>query len=72
MSAGTAKPVLRIIRGSATPEEIAAVVAVLTSRAATSHTPADEAPPSWGRPTDALRRPLCAGPGAWRASGLPQ
>ena len=62
-------PLLRVVRGEATPEEIAALVAVLSSRSA----PVDEAPPRpslWSRPV--LRAPLSPGPGAWRASSLPR
>ena len=67
-----AKPVLRIIRGSASPEEIAAVVAVLASRSATAAKPPDTEPSrGWTNRADALRRPLAPGPGAWRASGMP-
>ena len=62
---------LRVIRGDATPEEVAAVVAVLV---ASSGAPAAAEPPAapslWSRPQ--LREPLHAGPGAWRASGLPR
>ena len=62
---------LKLVSGKATPEELAAVVAVLV---ASSGAPAAEAapePPSlWSRPQ--LREPLHAGPGAWRASALPR
>ena len=64
-------PVLRVIRGDATPEEIAAVVAVLLSRAATADTPPPSAPSAWADRSRLLRRPLSPGPGAWRRSALP-
>lgn len=61
---------LRVVRGDATPEELAAVVAVLL--AASSGTAPQEAPaaPSlWGAPQ--LRAPLpTPGPGAWTTSLL--
>jgi hypothetical protein len=64
-------PVLRLIRGSATAEELAAVVALLASR---SGAPEPEPEPVrrslWATPQ--LRPPLSHGPGAWRASGLPR
>jgi hypothetical protein len=62
-------PVLRVVRGDATPEEIAALVAVLTSRGSV---PAPAALPRslWSRPV--LRAALDPGPGAWRASSLPR
>ena len=65
-------PVLRVIRGDATPEEIAAVVAVLLSRAATADTPPPApAPSAWADRSRLVRRPLFPGPGAWRRSALP-
>jgi hypothetical protein len=55
-------PVLRIVRGSPTPEEVAALVGALLSRVR----PADDAPPA---PPTAWRR--SARPGAVGPSGLP-
>jgi hypothetical protein len=67
-----ARPLLRVVRGDVTPEEIAALVAVLAARTG------DEAPArprsvknTWSDRSRSLRRPLSPGPGAWRASGLP-
>ena len=60
------------VSGSPTPEELAAVVAVLSARAAGG--PGRPAgPPArslWATPV--LRTPLRPGPGAWRASALPR
>ena len=55
------------VTGAPTPEELAAVVAVLT--AASSSAPAAEEPvPSrWNDRAALLRRPLPTGPDAWRA-----
>jgi hypothetical protein len=67
-------PVLRVVRGDATPEEIAAVVAVLLARSAASHAPpssARRAPSAWADRSRLLRRPVHPGPGAWRRSALP-
>jgi hypothetical protein len=65
-------PVLRVIRGDATPEEIAAVVAVLLARsAADSGAPLRPAPSAWAGRSRQLRRPLFPGPDAWRRSALP-
>jgi Acyl-CoA carboxylase epsilon subunit len=66
-------PVLRVIRGDATPEEIAAVVAALLSRAAASDAPppARPAPSAWSDRSRLLRRPVHPGPDAWRRSALP-
>ncbi len=66
------EPALRVVRGDATPEEIAALVAVLLSR------PGDDEPPpagprsAWADRSGQLRRPLHPGPGAWRRSALPR
>jgi len=63
--------VLRVIRGDATPEEVAALVAVLLSRAADDEAPPVKAPSAWSDKSRLLRRPLHPGPGAWRRSALP-
>ena len=68
-----ARPLLRVVRGDATPEEIAALVAVLVTRAAEGKTsrPARSANNAWSDRSRLLRRQLCPGPGAWRRSALP-
>lgn len=65
------EPVLRVIRGDASPEEIAAVVAVLLSRPASAEPAPRRAPSAWSDRSRLLRRPLFAGPDAWRRSALP-
>ena len=65
-------PVLRVIRGDATPEEIAAVVAALLSRAAASDAaPPRPVPSAWADRSRLLRRPVHPAPDAWRRSALP-
>jgi hypothetical protein len=65
------EPALRVVRGNATPEEIAALVAVLVSRPGDDE-PSPAAPRSaWADRSGQLRRPLHPGPGAWRRSALP-
>ena len=63
---------LQVVNGDPTPEEIAALVAVLTARArgAASPEPARRRS-AWSDPARRLRRPLSHGPGAWRTSALP-
>jgi hypothetical protein len=61
------QPVLRVVRGEPTAEELAAVLAVITSRAAT-HRKAGRPPSAWGVSARQLRRPLSPGLGAWRLS----
>jgi hypothetical protein len=67
------RPLLRVVRGDATPEEIAALVAVLVGRSAGDEAPG---PPRsvhgfWSDRAGQLRRPLHPSPGAWRRSSLP-
>ena len=71
------RPLLTVVRGGPTPEQLAALVAVVTARAsaaAEAQNAAAEvaaaARPLWAAPV--LRSPLSHGPGAWRASGLPR
>ena len=64
------RPLLTVVRGEPTPEQLAALIAVVSARAGASGGDLPRAePPLWNRPQ--LRAPLAAGPGAWRASGLP-
>jgi hypothetical protein len=61
---------VRVLRGSPTPEEIAAVTAVLTAAVVEESAGADavlsHGPSAWQRSTRILRTPLAAGPGRWR------
>jgi hypothetical protein len=63
---------LQVVHGDPTPEEIAALVAVLTARARAATEPE---PPrrrsAWSDPARRLRQPLPHGPGAWRTAALP-
>jgi hypothetical protein len=67
------QPLLRVVRGDATPEEIAALVAVLMARSADGEAPrpARSVQNSWSDRSRQLRRPLSPGPGGWRRSSLP-
>jgi Acyl-CoA carboxylase epsilon subunit len=69
------EPVLRVVRGDATPEEIAALVAVLMARSGPASGAARPAVRpvrgAWSDRSRQLRRPLYPGPGAWRRSALP-
>jgi Acyl-CoA carboxylase epsilon subunit len=65
---------LRVVRGDATPEEIAALAAVLfAARSADTEAPSPprSAQNAWCDRSRLLRRPLSPGPGAWRRSALP-
>ena len=65
------RPLLTVLRGEPTPEQLAALVAVVAARGTAADEPAAPLPrPLWSVPV--LRTPLSPGPGAWRASGLPR
>ena len=64
------EPVLRVVTGDPTPEELAALVAVVASLGAPA-APAPRRTPVWNAPARLQRRVLRHGPGAWRGSGLP-
>jgi len=71
-------PVLAVVRGDATAEEIAALTAVLAARSAAAARVAAATAPGRGREAFGwasrramLRKPLSHGPGAWRASARP-
>ena len=63
------RPALRIVRGSATPEEIAVITALASAAAAAP----DGEPESrarrggWNDPSRMHRPPLLPGPNAWRS-----
>ena len=64
------RPLLQVVNPDATPEEIAALVAVFSAMGS------GEAPPRkpvrvWGAPHRQVRQTLHSGRGAWRGSGLP-
>jgi acyl-CoA carboxylase epsilon subunit len=73
LSAGDDRPILRVVRGDATPEEIAALVAVLLARSADAEASgqARSVSGSWADRSGQIRRPLSPGPGAWRRTALP-
>ena len=68
---------LILIKGDATDEEVAALVAVLqgaasASAAAAAASTEQPATSVWATPARAVRTPHHAGPGGWRASALPR
>ncbi|WP_341719014.1 acyl-CoA carboxylase subunit epsilon [Micromonospora sp. FIMYZ51] len=66
------EPLFRIVRGTPTAEEVAALVGALVARSRPAAVPAPAPGSAWarsGHPSGV--RPL-PGPGAWRASGLPR
>jgi hypothetical protein len=69
---GPDEPLLRVVRGKPTAEELAALVAVVAACAGSSRPAPPPAPSAWADRRAAVRRPLPPGPGAWRASGWPR
>ena len=69
-----ARPLLRVVSGNPSPEELAALVAVVTAAAAGSGAAEDSGTSSqWAAPARLHRGPVHAGPaGSWWASGLPR
>jgi hypothetical protein len=68
---GEGVPFLRVVKGDPTPEELAALVAVLASVGDPAKTPTRRTPPQWNAPRSLHRPAHPHGPGAWRASALP-
>ena len=64
------RPLLRVVRGEPTAEELAAltvVVAALAQRRGPRRRPVPVG--AWGSSVHAHRRPLQVGPGGWQAAG---
>jgi hypothetical protein len=73
---GDTTPVLRVVRGDATREEIAALVAVIAAKSAAAAAQAAAVASGrrrsrWADRSALLRRPLSHGQDAWRASSRP-
>lgn len=66
----TDEPFLKVVRGDATPEEIAALVAVLGSLAGPP--PEGRPAPAWSAHHRKVRVTGPHGPGGWRSSALPR
>jgi len=69
---GDAEPLLRVVRGTPTPAELAALVAVVAVRRTSSATREGRSPSEWGSPARAVRAPLHPTADGWRRSGLPR
>lgn len=66
-----ATPVLRVVSPDATPEEVAALVAVLSAMGG-GESPAPRRRPQWSAPERLVRHTPPHGPGGWRSSALPR
>lgn len=65
------KPVLKVVNPDATPEEVAALVAVFSAMGGGEGEPKRRPRPEWNAPHRLVRRSFPHGPGGWRSSGLP-
>ena len=66
-----ARPLLQVVNPDATPEEVAAIVAVLSALGGGSPAPR-RARPTWNHPARLVRQPVAPGHGGWRSSALPR
>jgi len=69
---GPRRPALRIVKGDPTPEEIAALVAVLARRGSGAAPPPPPRRSEWASHHRRMRPVVHPAPGAWRASALPR
>jgi hypothetical protein len=64
-------PFLRVVKGDPTPDELAALVAVLASLGGSQDSPSQPVP-EWNAPRRLHRVVQPHGPGGWRSSALPR
>ena len=64
------RALFRVVRGTPSDDELAALTVVLLAAAAPADAPAPE-PSAWTDRASLMRRPLPVGPGAWRTSTWP-
>jgi hypothetical protein len=67
-------PFLRIVKGDATPEEVAALTAVLQGLAAAAASSGETPKPrsEWSAHHRKTRPTFPSGPGGWRSSAMPR
>ena len=65
------RPLLRVVRGEPTPEELAALIAVVAAKAGGEGAAAPQHVSAWTDRSLLVRRPIGHGPGQWRASAWP-
>jgi hypothetical protein len=66
------RPMLKIVKGDPTPEELAALVAVISSIGSGTPAPPERRTPEWSAHHRKVRATFAPGPGGWRSSGLPR
>jgi hypothetical protein len=66
------EPVLQVVKGDPTPEELAALVTVIAVRSSAPAAPAEtDRASNWATYWRNARQPFRPGPGRWRASAHP-
>ena len=65
-------PLLRVVNADATPEEVAAIVAVFSALGSAGGAASPRPATVWNAPRRLVRRTVPHGPGAWRGSALPR
>ncbi len=69
------RPLLSVVHGAPTDDELVALLAVIASRSGSADDDPTVGPTSgsaWGARKRAMRDPLVHGPDAWRRSALPR
>lgn len=66
------EPVLRVVRGNPTDDELAALVTVLAAAARGDDTAPPPRASTWSAYWSSHRAPVTPGVGAWQASALPR
>jgi len=67
LPAAPAAPAI-VVHGGATPEQLAALVAVLSAASGGEEPASDGSTSTWAAHSAAMRHPVNHGPGAWRTS----
>ena len=66
------RPLLRVVDHDATPEEVAALVAVFSALGSAGGEAPRRRAPEWSAHHRKVRTPHLPGPGGWRSSALPR
>ncbi len=66
------QPMLRVVSPNATPEEVAALVAVFAAIGSAAQEPPPRRTPEWQANHRKVRVSHPHGPGGWRSSALPR
>lgn len=70
------EPLLSVVKGDPTPDELAAVVSAVAAKLSARPAPGDDSPrtqpTSWAAYWRTVQQPIHPGPGAWRRSALPR